>query len=299
MFILVYIDVTTYAQQAEQSSLYMHNSLYFNPAYAGTRNTLNATVVAREQWVGLKGAPSSKYISLHSPIYNRRLGIGLHASNDVIGSRKKNTLYVDLNTSIKVNKRNDRLNLGISTGIDNYSFGFSELYAIDSNDPIASLDVNKLAPNVGAGIYYYNDRYYAGLSVPSIINYYNKFNDISQNINQPHVFLTGGYVFNINTVMDLKASSMIRYTKGAPLTIDLNTNLLMYKKLWLGLMYRSGEGFGVNASVVIFDDFTIGYAYDYPINELRTYQKGSHEVMLQYDLNRYKNKNKIYSPRYF
>lgn len=299
MTLLIFADISVYSQQAEQSSLYMYNALYYNPAYAGTRNTLSATVIAREQWIGLDAAPSSQYFSIHSPLKNRKMGVGLHFNNDKVGARKKSTIYADLASTIKLNKKNDRLNLGLSAGIDNYSFGFSDLYAIDPNDAIASLNMTKLTPNIGAGAYFYNERYYAGISVPTIIDYFDKSNGISHNINKRHLFITGGYVFKLNTTMDLKAASLIRYTHGAPITIELNANLLLYKKVWIGAMYRSGEGTGVNASVVFLDAFTVGYAYDYPLNELRVYQKGSHEIMLQYDFTRYNNKNKIYSPRYF
>lgn len=296
---LVLLEYQAYSQQMEQSSLYMYNSLYYNPAYAGTRNTLSASVIIREQWVGLDGSPSSQYFSIHTPIANRKLGIGLHFNNDKIGSRRKNTVYADFAATIKLNQNNDRLNFGLSAGIDNYSFGFSELYALDVNDPIANTNYSKLTPNIGAGIYFYNDKYYAGISVPSIISHTNNVEGISHSINKMHLFITGGYVFNINSTLDLKLASLIRYTHGAPITMEFNSNLLLYKKVWVGAMYRTGEGVGINASVILFDGFTVGYAYDFPLNKLRTHQKGSHEILLQYDFTRYKNKNKIYSPRYF
>ena len=61
------------AQQDAQSSLYLFNPLHFNPAYAGSRGSLNAVAIMRAQWVGVKGAPMSQFLSVHSPIYQKNM----------------------------------------------------------------------------------------------------------------------------------------------------------------------------------------------------------------------------------
>jgi type IX secretion system PorP/SprF family membrane protein len=277
----------------------MYNALYFNPAYAGSRNTVSATLLAREQWVGMSGAPSTQYFSFHTPLKDQRIGLGFHLNNDKFGSRKKTSGYVDLSGSIRLNSKNDRLNIGLSAGLDDYAFGFNDLYAVDPNDPIATMSFNKTVLNVGAGIYYFGKKHYVGLSVPMILDKTEEFNGQLSNIATRHYFLTAGYVFRLNAVLDLKPSTIVKYVPGAPLTFDLNVSLLAYKKLWVGAMYRYDEGVGVNVAYVINKTFTVGYAYDYPINGLRTYQYGSHELMLQFDWSKYKSQEKTFSPRYF
>ena len=82
LFITILITTTTYSQQDEQSSMYMFNPLQFNPAYAGSRGALTGTAVMRAQWVGVKGAPMTQFVSLHGPMAYNPLGFGLHISND-------------------------------------------------------------------------------------------------------------------------------------------------------------------------------------------------------------------------
>lgn len=287
------------AQQTEQSSLYMYNALYYNPAYAGSRNTLNATFLAREQWIGYDKAPSSQFVSVHTPVLNQKLGVGMHVNNDRLGARQKTAAYLDLAGSIRLNKRNDRLNIGMSAGVDSYTFGFNDLYAVDPNDPVAISNYSELLFNVGAGIYYYGDKHYMGLSVPMVLNQEADFSGVQSNITRRHFILTGGYVFGLNSVVDFKPSTIVKFVPGAPLSFDLNASFLLYDKVWIGGMYRFNEGPGINASVVIKDQFTVGYAYDYPINELRTHQQGSHEIVLQFDFSKYKKHGRTYSPRYF
>jgi len=103
----------------------------------------------------------------------------------------------------------------------------------------------------------------------------------------------------LNSVLDLKPSALIKYVPNAPLSVDFNINLLCYNKFWFGALARLSEGVGVNLAYVLSDNFTIGYAYDYPLNNLRNNQSGSHEIMLQFDFSKYNLNDKIYSPRYF
>ena len=78
---------------------------------------------------------------------------------------------------------------------------------------------------------------------------------------------------------------------------DIERSLLMYDQMWLGLMYRYNESMGVNAVYTLKNALSIGYVYDFPINGLRTYQTGSHEIFLRYD---FKPKKSVFtSPRYF
>lgn len=286
-------------QQSEHTSLYMYNALYYNPAYAGSRNTVSATILAREQWIGMEGAPSTQYFSFHTPLKDQRIGIGAHLNNDKIGARRKTSAYLDLSGSIRLNSKNDRLNIGLSAGLDDYTYGFNSLLAYDPNDPVATMNFHKSTINVGAGLYYFGKKHYVGFSVPMILDRSGTFNGQLSNIATRHYFLTGGYVFNLSSVLDFKPSTIVKYVPGAPLTFDLNASFLAYKKMWLGAMYRYNEGVGVNIAYVIKNSFTVGYAYDYPINGLRTYQYGSHELMIQFDWSRYNKQEKTYSPRYF
>lgn len=295
VLIFVLFANISFSQQLQQSSLYMYNSLYYNPAYAGSRNTLSTTLIQRNQWVGFKGAPNSQFLSVHTPLKNRRIGVGLHLNNDAIGSRKDFSVYADLAGSIVLNKKEDRLSVGISAGIDNYQMNFSSLYATDQNDQIASTNYSTIKPNVGLGVYYYGKKHYLGLSIPTIVE--NSL--LGTAINKRHLILTGGYVFKLNSVIDFKPSTIIKYVGGAPVTCDINASFLAYKKFWIGGLYRLKEGVGVNLSLVINNLVTVGYAYDYPLNKLRTNQYGSHEFMILLDFSKFRNPGQIYSPRYF
>ena len=290
-----------YAQTEEQSSMYMFNPLLFNPAYAGSRGTLHGVGVARFQWVGIQGAPMSQFVSFDAPVANQNLGLGFHLSNDKIGARSRTSAFADISYGLKLNKKGDRLAFGMSAGVDWQVYDFNQVYTIDPTDPVYNYYASKVRPNFGAGLYYYGQRFYAGVSVPRLLR--NRLGDngnIGEALQRRNLYVTGGYVVKLSSVVQFKPSVLVKITENAPITFDLNANFLLFNTLWIGPMYRFNESVGLNTAIQIKDFMSFGYAFDFPINGLnafRTNQKGTHEVMISFDL---KTKKKPYlSPRYF
>jgi len=285
-------------QQDEQMSVYMFNPLYFNPAYAGSRDAISTVAVGRFQWLGFKGAPRSQWFSIHAPLFFKAMGVGGHFVNDNIGNRTRTAAFLDVSGSIKINEKNQsRLAGGISVGVDVLGYNFTNSTVNDVNDPYFGQQFSATKPNVGAGLFYYSNKHYIGISSPRILEAkIRNPNDIIELANTRHFFIASGYVFDLNSVFKLKPSTLIKYTPKAPVTFDVNLSLLSYGKLWTGIMYRFHEAAGANISYTL-KNFTFGYAYDFPINGLQTYQSGSHELFLQFD---FIPKKSVYtSPRYF
>lgn len=292
---------TMYGQTEEQSSLYMFNPLLFNPAYAGSRGTIHAVADARFQWVGIDGAPRSQFLSFDLPVANQNLGLGFHASNDRIGARSRTSVFADISYALKLNKRGDRFAFGMSAGADWQVYDFNKLVTYDPSDPNYTYYASKVRPNFGAGVYYYGERFYAGVSIPRLLRNRLRGNTgIGEALQRRHLYITGGYVFKLNSVVDFKPSVLIKLAENAPVTFDINANFLLFKTLWIGPSYRFNESAGVNFAIMIKEFMSFGYAFDFPINGLsimNTNQRGTHEVMVSFDI---KTKKKSYiSPRYF
>jgi len=93
LFILV--SSVTFAQQLPQFSQYMFNTISVNPAYAGSRETISLVGLHRSQWVGLEGGPSTQTLSVHSPLENEKIGLGLSIINDELGYENFVFAYAD------------------------------------------------------------------------------------------------------------------------------------------------------------------------------------------------------------
>jgi type IX secretion system PorP/SprF family membrane protein len=290
------ISLNANAQQDAQSSLYFFNPLNYNPAYAGSRGSLNFTGVHRSQWVGWDGAPTTQFLSVHAPVARKHVGIGGNLSYDRIGSRTNFTAMANFAYHMQLNSKNLRLALGASAGLNSNQYNFQSLIVTDQTDPTFLTANSSLKPNFGLGAYLYSKRAYLGFSVPKLLKS-NIDNNTSNSFLQRHFFAAAGYAFPISTVFDIKPSVLVKYTKNAPVTVDVNVSAYFYKKLWVGALYRVNEGLGFNASYQINDKLMMGYAYDFPINKLSYKNWGSHEIVISIDL-RSKN-NAFISPRYF
>jgi type IX secretion system PorP/SprF family membrane protein len=287
------------AQQQSQFSMYMFNPLSVNPAYAGTKDALNANVLSRFQWVNLDGAPMTQTFSIHSPIRKKNIGVGFSVMNDKIGSTNHTAVTGDFSYRIKLNRQKDYLSFGLKGGVGVYNANFIDRDVQDATDVLYATPIqNKITPNIGFGVYYYGKKHYLGLTTPQLIS--NKINANTPggaSIESMHLYLIGGYVFEINSLVQFKPSMVAKFTPNAPLSMDLNASFFFYNKLWLGAMYRLQESVGLNMVFYINDYLKFGYAFDYSTTQIQKYSQGSHEIMLGFDLNA--KKGQFYSPRYF
>ncbi|HEY0977301.1 MAG TPA: type IX secretion system membrane protein PorP/SprF [Flavobacteriales bacterium] len=297
---------TARAQQDPQFTQYMFNLLAINPAYAGSAERVSVKALSRHQWVGFEGAPTTQTLTMHSPIIKESLAIGGTLMRDEHGPVTQYGVMVDLAYRIFLAKR-QKLAFGIKGGMNIFQGRFAELNPLQANDQVFQQNVNqKLDPQFGFGVMWYSDRFYLGVSTPKMLST-DLFEDVNglgdtlsgvwQQGQRMHLFLSGGYVFDLNAYMKFKPTVQVKAVDGAPVSIDVSANMLFYEKFWLGAMYRQSDAVGLMAQYHITNAFTVGYAYDYPISPLRNYSGGSHELMLGIEFG---NKLKgIRSPRYF
>ena len=274
------------AQQDAQYSMYMFNPLAVNPAYAGSREALSVTMLGRKQWVNIDGAPATATLSIHSPLRYEAISLGLSVIQDEIGPTKNTGMYADIAYRINVSKKS-KLAFGLKGGLDMFSATFGSLRVIDGSDIQYTTPIrNQLMPNFGFGVYLNSDDYYIGLTAPKIVR--NKFESGTVNglasMQDRHFFLTAGKTFKVNSVIDIIPSFVAKAVEDAPLSLDVNVNFMFYEKLWIGGGYRFGDSFIGNIVYHFTPHFRAGYAYDYALSDLGNYNTGSHEIMINYDL---------------
>ena len=284
------------AQQQAMYTQYMFNGLALNPAYAGSHESISLTGLARFQWVGIEGAPRTQTFSVHSPVPGKKIGIGGLFSRDEIGVSSQSSVYLSAAYRIKSDK--GTFAMGLQGGIRASDIIYTDL-GID--DPNLQRNISGLVPNFGAGFYYYSDKFYLGLSVPTILK-----SSIQGAITSggsisatdvPHFFATSGLVVELAPTIKLKPSTLIKYVTGAPMEIDINANLILDDKVWVGLSYRSLDAISFLLDFQVNNQFRFGYAYDYTLTDINRITSGSHEIMINYRL--VFEKTRIVTPRYF
>lgn len=288
------------AQQMPQFTQYMYNTIAVNPAYAGSREVLSIVALGRNQWTGFDGGPQTQTLSINSPLRNEKIGLGLSLINDKAGYENFTYVYADFSYTINLGDKT-KLAFGVDAGATSYKLS-DELYnGVEiGQDPYFDERLDRWNPNFGAGVLFHSDRWYAGLSMPRLIN--NDTNNQTEYaaLEQVHYYLIGGYVFDLGKSVKFKPSILAKYTDDAPISTDFTANFLFNEKLWLGASYRANGQQGAFGALIDFQvtqQFRIGYTYELPTGEIRPYTSGSQEILLMYEF-RFTKKN-LKSPRYF
>ncbi len=288
-----------FAQQDSQYSQYMYNPMNVNPAYAGSRDVLSIFGLHRTQWVGLEGAPSTNVFSIHSPLKNERLGLGLSFVNDKIGPSSENSISIDFAYRIPFSEKSV-LSFGLKGTANLLDVDYTKLDIYDPTDPQLQNNIdNKFSPNIGAGIYWYSDKYYVGLSVPNFLETKHYDDNSSEALakERMHYYFMSGYVFDLNENIKFKPAFLSKFISGAPLQLDLTANFMFNEKFILGGAYRWDAACSILAGFQISKKILIGYSYDMDTTKLANYNSGSHEFFLRYEL--FKNSLKVINPRFF
>jgi type IX secretion system PorP/SprF family membrane protein len=321
--VITLVSLKSQAQQDPMYSQYMFNTLAVNPAYAGSRDVLSMTALARYQWLGVIGAPITYTFSVDMPISKERMGFGLQAFKDDIGDGVEKTTggYFTYAYKVRMSQRTT-LSLGTQVGFTNYVLDLDRIAGslVNPNDfAFVGQSSSQFKPNVGFGLYMSNDKGYIGLSVPNILEYKLTTPAIVDSLllksgytTRRSYFAMMGFVIGLSNTLKLKPSLMGRYQQGAPLSIDANMNLWIKDKISIGVSGRfnqiksfANNSFG-DAIIGMFEvqlnpQLRLGYAYDHTLNNLN--KSGTfgatqtHEVLLRYEFGY--GKNKILTPRYF
>ena len=294
--ICAFILQSMYSQQDSQYTQYMYNTPLVNPAYAGSRETITAFLLHRNQWVGLEGAPVTNNFSINMPVGDSNFGVGLNFVNDEIGPVSENEISADLAYFIQVSE-NYKLSLGLKGTANLFQLDVNKLRIFDPADPQFQNVDTEFSPNVGAGLYLFSDKTYFGLSVPNFFESY-RYNDNNVEITKEkmHFYFIAGHVFTLSDNIDFKPAVLSKIVEGAPLQADITANFLFFDKLTLGAAYRWDASVSALAGFQISDSWFIGYGYDLETSKLANYNSGSHEIFLRYE---FFNRSRVSAPRFF
>ncbi len=306
LLVFIFLESVS-AQQDAQYTQYMFNTMSVNPAYAGSRGQLSIAALYRSQWVGLDGAPKSQTLNLHSPIRNSQLGYGISIVNDEIGNGVVQETYFDAVISYTVDvSLEGKLSFGLKAGGNLLNLDFQGLRNFDV-EPVSVDNIeNKFSPNVGVGIYYHTNAFYAGLSAPNLLqtdHFDNNQRDANavQFLSKERVnfYLITGYVFDIGNNTKFKPALLTKVVGGAPLQLDFSGSFLFNDKFSIGAAYRWDAAVSAMFGFQISEQLMLGLAYDRETTDLggTQFNDGSFEVFLRFEL--VKSFNRLVSPRFF
>jgi type IX secretion system PorP/SprF family membrane protein len=285
---LLGLDVS--AQQDPLYTHYMFNKLIYNPGFAGSnREFICATFLLHNQWTGFSGkgadvhsgsAPSTQTFSIHGPIRKGLSGIGLYAINDKHGY--ENNVHINGVLSVKKDFRFGTIQLGINGGAIQKSVDGDWQPPDPGPDPYIPGKDASIVGDLGAGLYAYTDRYYIGISAQHLIPGSFKLGTAEVELVR-HYYVTGGYNFILGFAPNFEIQPSVLLKKDiAKLQFDINCNVLYKNKFWGGLQYRQSNDISILLGMKLTPQLKFGYSYDLVTSNIRKYQSGTHEVMINY-----------------
>lgn len=295
VMIMGFVWASSFAQQDPHFTQFFDNTLFINPAYAGSKDVLNITTIHREQWVGFDGRPVSTTLSVHSPLSYRSIGVGITYVNDNVGPLKQNLFYGDVSYSLRFRNKS-KLAFGIKGGMNLINIGSASLNTTTEGDPNLLNNVRNLVnPNFGFGVYYHTPKWFIGASSPKLLQ--KSYDGSKTNLEKRHYFAHVGVVIRMNADWKLRPIAQVKLTEGAPLSLDISAAGIYRDKFYIGGLYRLDAAVGAFAQFQVSNQFKVGFATDFGTQKIRNYNYGTFEIMLSYDFV-FKNSG-VRSPRYF
>lgn len=302
LFSILLCGLKVLGQQEAMYSQYMFNKLGINPAYAGNREVSGVTALFRAQWVGINGAPETKTISYDGLMQNRKVGLGFQAFNYKMGITNLNGGFVSY--AYRIIFTGSTLAFGLQGGASKIKADLNSVNLGNTAQDEAFLqNLDEVFINFGAGLFFNTDRFYIGLSSPHLLK--NRLRDNNQStpdgqftVQDLHIFVTSGYLFNLGHDFILKPSFLFKRIQGSPIQLDLNANLYIMEMFSIGAQYRTNNALAGMAEIQVTPRIRLGYSYERSTTKLVEFNSGTHEIMLRYE---FKNNRErlIINPRYF
>lgn len=307
LFLLIANSVL--AQQDVLSTQFMFNKLAVNPAFAGNSESANITAIMRDQWTGFEGAPKSQALSVNFPKFGK-VGIGINISRQTVGVSEKLTFDGIYAYRFKVN--NGILSMGMSFSGRYFKQDFSDpklvlIHPYYEDSAIDGALYSTRIFNVGFGVYYSDNRFYLGASVPRLIRADIDYKPgTKKSYEVRHVYFMTGGAMDITNKIVVMPQLLGRWAENTPYNLDLNLGFLFYDRFYIASTLRTG---GTSEDWFESADFIMGFhltrniffatSYDVTMTPLRKYENGSLELLLQYNFGKSVKPIEIINPRFF
>lgn len=285
-------------QQSPQYSLFGWNKMNWNPAFAGLDHSLSVTGHVRSQWQGISDNPETQQINAHFPVYFLSSGFGLLLENDATGPFSN--LRIGLNYSYQLDLGNGILSLGLAleqvqrdldgTRILTPDGSYQDGLPLDHADGTLPLSrVSGSTINFSTGVYYYTEKFEAGFSIRNLTEPSIDLETTAILLNR-HYFAFASYDYYLGSAFMLQPAVQLSLVNGnlqtnAGVSIHYNDNIFAGASL-RGYSSSTNDAIAIMAGVKLSENLRLAYAYDAGISGLTNAHSGSHEILINFNLNK-------------
>ena len=278
---------SSYAQDDPTNRQYLFNLLNINPAYAGTGDGMSLTAGFRRQWAGIPGAPQAGVFSIDAPLKEHHFGIGMQLYSNSLGKEKTTGLNMSFSTQLRFDE-DQYLSMGIQAGLMNYRIDRTSVALPFQNDPAFQTNTNVWLPTAGVGLYYERPRFYASVSVPSLLISTVQVDKVlslgSPTLKNMQFIFTTGLTGNVSEDVQVKPAFYMRYMSGNAFEIHINSVFWFKEIVGVGASYRFDDAVLGILQLRINDKLSFGYSYGRSIGDRGVFSQGSHEALIRFNI---------------
>jgi type IX secretion system PorP/SprF family membrane protein len=305
--VLALFGVGAFAQQDALFTQYMFNNLYLTPAFAGVDGVTSFSAIHRSQWLGYQssfgdgGAPTTTMVSFNTPIYKLRSGAGVYISRDQLGPQ--NNLEAQVAYAYHLGIKETKLSFGVKVGLYSQTINGSSYRYIQEGDPlIIEGKESQVRPDIGLGIFYRTEKYYAGIGFNHLLRSQFDFGaDSVRGALANHINFTAGYFYEVSFDLKVQFTTNVRSDLNKT-QFDLAAIAYIKDTMWGGLAFRQSEAASLLLGYSLLKDksLKLGTAVDFIVKDQAAKENFSLEVMLSYALpvNPGSGKKVVRTPRY-
>ena len=289
----LFLALCASAQQDLMLSQQFFSRINKNPAGIGNIADIDIFMLGRYQWCNMKDSPKSGVLNAQTFKDDLHSGFGVSMSYDNIGVAKS-MFNPKLVYAYQLTLADEMVvSLCLSAGVQYGYFNGAEYILEDPTEAYVDGDFpldkqTKFSPDFDFGFEFITPRILAGASVTHL-----QEGEATTLKNSRHFYVYGRYIFTINDKWDL--APMVTWMNKEKVNVaELNVTGFFNRMFWGGLTYHPDliDGLGTNPLAVSagleFQNFRIGYTFDYNFGKVAKYSGQAHEIYLSYSL---RNKN--------
>jgi len=286
LFVCLLLSFNTKVKSQIQNQL-VHinqNLTAINPANTTINNLVKFQTLYSKQWVGFEGSPQTIILSGEYPLVFKNIGLGATLTNEKYGNVLTNNISGDFSYKLRL-ARSRTLAFGFKASMQTYNVDISQLKAFDNNDLCLQKNISmQLAPNFGFGVMFTTNTFYVGFSAPKLLDNTfdnDKVRNTFSNLLRGNLNLMGGFRYKATSEIELKPEIIIAQSPAQQLFIYFSAGIVYSDLIQFSAIYRTNS---IAAAILynVTEQLAFSYSYNYNTSKIRSYQQGSHEVMLIY-----------------
>jgi type IX secretion system PorP/SprF family membrane protein len=281
------ITVSVYSQQYPILDEYRINPGVLAPSFTGMSSLFQVYLTQRNEWTGIEGAPVTGAVNIEGS-FLETMGLGTNITINKAGIFR--FFSANINYAYHLRLATDHyLHFGISPVLYQNSVDLNNLVIADPTDPLLNSSSNPTETyvNCGASLMYSYKTLNVCIGFPYLFNNKSLYQDARYSN-----YLTMGTNFlaylNYDLLLpgewDIKFDLLFRAIQYSPWSVDAGVMVRYDKSYWLGLLYRRGNVFAVNAGLSIARSVVIAYNYEFSSSAMMGKSGGTHEITLGYTL---------------